>query len=61
MRTDLNILLDPALNLNFNSTPQTIGYVSTYSRIEGMDILVSLMIIQTIFLIVIFYLLLKRR
>jgi len=48
-------LLINTTDLIFNHSPQVIGYVSTYTKVEGMDILLSLMIVQTIFLGVILY------
>jgi hypothetical protein len=47
-------------DLVYNNTPAAVGYVSTYTKIEGMDIIISLLIVITIFMGVIVYNTLNR-
>jgi hypothetical protein len=47
-------------DLVFNHTPAVQGYVSAYVEVYGMNIIISLMIVQTLLLAAIFYNTVKR-
>lgn len=51
----LNELISNTTDVAFNHSPSDLGYVSAYVKVEGMNVLLSLMVVQMILLVFILY------
>ena len=61
LKSTITQILAPSSDVIFNYSPEPTGYISTFTQIEGMNIVLSFMVIQTILMIVILYFCIPRR
>jgi len=55
LKQTMTQILAPSSDVVFNYSPQPVGYISTFAQIEGMNLILTFMAIQTILLVVILY------